>query len=96
MPRGHPAYKFIETLYDHSTQSKQPFFDFEPIENFQTALASPDKKVSEAKALKIISGLLRISAPAQPNLDRVLTRSEAAQLVYQHVTDLQQRGHGQP
>ena len=96
VPRGHPAYKFIETLYDHSTQSEQAFFDFEPSENFQTALAYPDKKVSEAKALKIISGLLRISAPAQPNLDRVLTRSEAAQLVYQHVTDLQQRGHGQP
>ena len=39
--RGHPAFKYIETLYDYSTQSRQPFFDFEPSKNFRTAPCSP-------------------------------------------------------
>ena len=29
VPRGHPAFKYIETLYDYSTQSEEPFFDYE-------------------------------------------------------------------
>ena len=31
VPRGHPAFKYIETLYDYSTQSEEPFFDFEQV-----------------------------------------------------------------
>ena len=83
VPRGHPAFKYIETLYDHSTQSKQPFFDFEPSEDFKTALAHPDKKISSAQAAKILSGLLNKKVPAPSNPDAGLTRGEAAQLVYQ-------------
>ena len=84
VPRGHVAFKYIETLYDYSTQSKQPFFDFEPSKDFRTALAHPDKKVSGAQAVRILSGLLKkqVPAPSNPNVD--LTRGEAAQLVYQY------------
>ena len=84
VPRGHPAFKYIETLYDYSTQSKQPFFDFEPSKNFKTALAHPDKKVSNAQAVRILSGLLRKQVPASTNPNADLTRGEAAQFVYQY------------
>ena len=84
VPRGHPAFKYIETLYDHSTQSKQPFFDFEPSKDFKTALAHPDKKVSGAQAVRILSGLLKKQVPAPSNPDADLTRGEAAELVYQY------------
>ena len=84
VPRGHPAFKYIETLYDYSTQSKWPFFDFEPSKDFRTALAHPDKKVSGAQAVKILSGLLKKQVPAPSNPDADLTRGEAAQLVYQY------------
>jgi hypothetical protein len=83
VPRGHPAFKYIETLYDYSTQSKQPFFDFEPSKDFKTAVAHPDKKVSGDQAAKILSGLLKKKVPAPSNPDAGLTRGEAAQLVYQ-------------
>ena len=85
VPRGHPAFKYIETLYDHSTQSKQPFFDFEPSEDFRTALAHPDKELTGAQAARILSGLLNKNVPAPSNPDPNLTRGEAAQLVYQHL-----------
>ena len=81
--RSHPAYKYIETLYDYSTQSKPPFFDFEPSKDFKTALAHPDKTVSGAQAAKIISGLLKKKVSAPDNAE--LTRGEAAQLIYQHM-----------
>ena len=84
VPRGHPAFKYIETLYDYSTQSKQPFFDFEPSKDFKTALAHPDKKVSGAQAVRVLSGLLTKKVPAHSNPDADLTRGEAAQLVYQY------------
>lgn len=85
--RGHPAFKYIETLYDYSTQSTQPFFDFEPSENFRTAVAHPDKPVTAAKAAEILSGLLKKKVPAPSNPDAALTRGEAAMLVYQCLTD---------
>jgi hypothetical protein len=84
VPRGHPAFKYIETLYDYSTQSKQPFLDFEPSKDFKTALAHPDKKVSGAQAVRILSGLLKKQVPAPSDPDADLTRGEAAQLVYQY------------
>jgi hypothetical protein len=84
VPRGHPAFKYIETLYDYSTQSKWPFFDFEPSKDFRTALAHPDEKVSGAQAVRILSGLLKKKVPAPSKPDANLTRGEAAQLVYQY------------
>ncbi len=83
--RGHPAFKYIETLYDYSTQSRQPVFDFEPRKDFRTALAHPDRKVSGAQAAKILSGLLKKKVPAPSNSDADLMRGEAAQLVYQYL-----------
>ena len=83
--RGHPAFKYIETLYDYSTQSKPPFFEFEPSKDFNTALAHPDKKVSGSQAAKILSGLLKKKVRAPSNPDADLTRGEAAQLVYQYL-----------
>ena len=82
VPRGHPAFRYIETLYDYSTQSKQPFFDFEPSADFKTALAHPGKNVTGTRAAKILSGLLKKKVPAPSNPDSDLSRGEAAQLVY--------------
>ena len=83
--RGHPAYKYIETLYDYSTQAETPFFDFEPSKNFKTALAHPDKKLTGAEAAKIVSGLLKKKALQSSAQDQNLTRSGAAQLIYQQL-----------
>ena len=91
VPRGHPAFQYIETLYDYSTQSHRPFFDYEiHKETGKTTmiLAYPDQEVTRAKAIKIISGLLRKKAQAWPKPDANLTRGEAAQLIYQ------QKGRG--
>jgi len=83
--RGNSAFKYIETLYDYSTQSYEPFFDYgiqkEPGKR-NRALAYPSKKVTRASAIKIISGLLKEKVQAQPSPDTYLTRSEAALLIY--------------
>ncbi|MCR9296291.1 MAG: FAD-dependent oxidoreductase [bacterium] len=85
VPRGHPAFPYIETLYDYSTQAKQPFFDFEPNKDFKTARAHPDRRVSNAQAAKILSGLLQKNVPVPADPDADLTRGEAARLVYQYL-----------
>ena len=66
VPRGHRAFKYIETLYDHSTQSLDPFFDFEPNRGFTTARAYPERAVTGSRAARILSGLLKreIAAPS--------------------------------
>ena len=88
VPRGHPAFKYVETLYDYSTQSLQPFFDYEVRKDSKksgrSVLAHPDQKVSGAKATKIISGLLQKIVPSWPKPDANLTRGEAARLIYQN------------
>ena len=85
VPRGHPAFKYIETLYDYSTQSKEPFFDFDPSDGFKTALAHPEDKVRGAQAAQILSGLLHKKVSLSGNSEAELTRAEATQLVYQHL-----------
>ncbi len=94
VPRGHPAFKYMETLYDYSTQSTAPFFDYE-IRNYLSywwqnqsghgppVFAYPDNSVSGEKATRIISGLLKKSVPEWHTPKANLTRGEAAQLVYQ-------------
>ncbi|MDE0768409.1 MAG: FAD-dependent oxidoreductase [Opitutaceae bacterium] len=87
VPRGHPAFKFIETLYDYSTQSQEPFFDYETDKEpgkSTRVLAHPDQEVSDSDAAKIISGLLQKVVSAGPMPDAKLTRSEAAQMIYQN------------
>ena len=88
VPRGHATFKYIETLYDYSTQSQEPFFDYEidkaPGGNTRV-LAHPDQEVSGSDAAKIISGLLQKVVSAGPKPDAKLTRSEAAQMIYQNI-----------
>jgi hypothetical protein len=90
VPRSHPAFKYVETLYDYSTQSREPFFDYELQKGSKKALAHPDQKVTGARATKIISGLLQTKMPAWPEPEVTLTRGEAARLVYQSTK------HGNP
>jgi hypothetical protein len=90
VPRGHPAFKYIETLYDYSTQSREPFFDYEidkgPGQRARV-LARPDQELSGGDAAKIISGLLQKRAPTGPEPDAKLARGEAAQMIYRNLGD---------
>ena len=85
VPRGHPAFKFIETLYDYSTQSLTPFFEFKVSKEANgpsIVLAQPELKVSGSVATSVISGLLQRDVSTSVNPDANLTRGEAAQLIY--------------
>ena len=62
---------------------KKPFFDFEPSDDFKTALAHPEKHVSGVQAVKILSGLLQQEFSSKLKVDADLTRGEAALLIYQ-------------
>lgn len=93
VPRGHPAFKYMESLYDYSTQSIEPFFEYE-VRNYLSywwgarsvkgppAFAYPDLAVTGAMATKIISGLLKKEIPASSKPEANLTRGEAAMLIY--------------
>jgi len=87
VPRGHPAFKYMETLYDNSTRSPKPFLDYEvrkygnkPGERM-VAFAHPDRAVSGAEAARLMAGLLPGKAPASPGREENLTRGDAAQLI---------------
>ncbi len=88
VPRGHYAFKYIETLYDYSTQSLEPFLDYEihrvPAKNTRI-YAHPDREVTGAKATEILSGLLRKKVKRWHDSDANLTRGEAVQLIYQQL-----------
>ena len=86
VPRNHPAFKYIETLYDYSTQSQEPFLDYDILrepEKRARVLARPDQELSSEYATKILTGLLRKEVPSSPDPNANLTRGEAAQLIYQ-------------
>ncbi len=103
-PRGHPAFKYIETIYDHSTQSATPFLDYENPSKAKpkgkakaesrteapAALVHPDSPMTHGEAAKWLSGMLHgnISEPAN-NPEAKFTRGEAAQIFYRV---LNQRG----
>ena len=82
-PEGILLSNTLKTLYDCSTQSKEPFFAFEPTAGFKTALAHPEKHVRGVQAVKILSGLLQQKFSSELKIDRDLTRGEAALLIYQ-------------
>ena len=96
VPRGHPAFKFMETLYDYSTQSTEPFFEYEK-RNYLNywwrnqsgagppVFAYPDQMVTGKKASRIISGLLKKQVAPWKDPDVNLTRGEAAIRVYQQI-----------
>ena len=87
VPRGHYAFKYIETLYDYSTQSHEPFFDYKIHREHgkKRVLAHPDREVTGAKATKIVSGLMLKKVKGRPDLEAKLTRGEAVQLIYQQL-----------
>ena len=82
-PRGHPSFKYIETLYDNSTQSLNPFFEYEIQTETSKVFVHPEQHVDLSYARSIISGLLQKQLSIQPKSDTKLTRGEAAMLIYQ-------------
>jgi hypothetical protein len=86
-PRGHPSFKFIETLYDNSTQSLNPFFEYEIQPKTFKVMARPEQHVDLAYARRIISGLLQKPLPKQFKPNTKLTRGEAAELIYKYIKD---------
>ena len=87
--RGHRAFKYVETLYDYSTQSLEPYFEYERIKittesgHSEQVLAHPDQELNGQRAVRILSGLLKKQVPALAEPDALLTRGEAAKLIYQ-------------
>ena len=86
-PRGHPSFKYIETLYDNSTQLMNPFFSYEIHPKTFKVLAHPEQHVDLAYARRIISGLLQKPLPKQLKPNTKLTRGEAALLIYKYIKD---------
>ncbi|MGN6268011.1 MAG: FAD-dependent oxidoreductase [Ginsengibacter sp.] len=98
VPRSNPYFKYIETLYDYSTQAAKPFFKYE-IRNYLNywwgspslqgppVYAYPDHAISGKQAIEIISGLLKKQISGSEGNDSVLTRGEAALLVYHILTE---------
>ena len=88
VPRGHYAFRYIETLYDYSTQSHEPFLDYKIHREHgkkTRVLAHPDREVTGAKATEIVSGLMRKKVKGWPDPEANLTRGEAVQLIYQQL-----------
>ena len=95
VPRSHSAFKFIETLYDYSTQSAQPFLDYEVRDYLNywwgsrtvkgpPAFAYPDRALTAGAAARIVAGLLGKPAPVTTEPRALLSRREAAELIYRH------------
>jgi len=95
VPRSHSAFKFIETLYDYSTQSAQPFLDYEVRDYLNywwgsrtrkgpPAIAYPDRAPTAGAAARIVAGLLGKPAPLTTEPRALLSRREAAELIYRH------------
>ncbi|MBX2817534.1 MAG: FAD-dependent oxidoreductase [Saprospiraceae bacterium] len=94
VPRGHPAFKYMESLYDYSTQSSAPFFEYE-VRNYLSywwgarsvkgppAYAYPDHAVTGEMAARILSGLLGKNIGVSTASDAVLSRGEAAMLMHE-------------
>lgn len=83
--RLHPYFRYIETLYDTSTQSLEPFLDYEIVQEAgkrRQVFVHPDDVVNGAQAARIISGLLQKDVEGVSEGNRALSRGEAAQLVY--------------
>lgn len=92
VPSKNPYFKYIETLYDYSTQSAEPFFKYE-VRNYQNywwnnptlqgppVYAYPNQAISGKLALQIVSGLLQKSIAGSEINDAILTRGKAAVMI---------------
>jgi hypothetical protein len=91
VPRSHPSFRYIETLYDLSSQSERPFLKYEVRDylNYRSlkdasAFAYPDRPVDSRTAARILAGLssqpedaiAKMGAPDQP-----IRRGEACRMV---------------
>ncbi|MEQ8556005.1 MAG: FAD-dependent oxidoreductase [Cyclobacteriaceae bacterium] len=94
VPRGHPGFKYIETLYDMSTQSEVPFFDYETKNymnywwmvrsgNGSPVYAYPEKSMTWEGANRILSGLLKKDISGMRKTKDIITKRDAAILVYE-------------
>jgi hypothetical protein len=92
VPPTNPYFKYIETLYDYSTQSTKPFFKYE-VRNYQNywwgnstllgppVYAYPDQAISGKLALQIVSGLLKKSIIDTEINNEILTRGKAVLMI---------------
>jgi len=102
VPWDHPAFKFIETLYDHSTQSTEPFlpyqvrnymnyFSWDHFSNYQPSSIRAPAFANPEQA--VTGGLARqiLSGLLMRSVEvpdvRFLTRGEAAGLIYRLKAD---------
>jgi hypothetical protein len=93
VPRSNPYFKYMETLYDYSTQAEKPFFKYE-VRNYLNywwgspslqgppVYAYPNHAVSGKQAMEIISGLLQRQISGSEKNDSILTRGQAALMIY--------------
>jgi hypothetical protein len=82
LPRGHPVFKSLETIYDLSTQAPVPFLDYKKggKGNDTKALVHPDEAITGEEAARIAAGVTRKKTPT-PRADAHLTRAEAARFI---------------
>ena len=91
-PRGHPYYKYIETVYDLNTESGKSFFPFEvrknpgsPTMRDAAAFVHPDSSVTGAILAKILTGALAQKhvpvPPLRVDAGHPVTRAEACRIV---------------
>src|SRR5690625_2208546 len=78
VPRSHPGFKYIETLYDYSTQSEDPFFNYKVWNTLNywwgstshhgpPVFAYPDHAITAEIARNMISGILEVVISVYPD-----------------------------
>ena len=97
--RGHRAFAYLETLYDLSSQSAEPFFLFNTqasqgaSRSGKELLAQPDNPVSPNRAIQILRGVIGedFTWPASIPKPVDLTRGQAAMLILEAVNWVSQK-----
>lgn len=99
VPRENPWFRYIETLYDYSTQSAKPFLPYE-VRNYLNywwgdsslhgppVYAYPNNAISGKLALQIVSGLLQKSLNTPEINESMLTKRKATVMIY-HISEKQ-------
>ena len=92
VPRNNLYFKYIETLYDHSTQAVKPFFSYD-VRNYlnywwgsSATLGPPvyayaDRAISGKLAMSIVTNLLQNPISGFEIDDPILTRGKAALMI---------------
>jgi hypothetical protein len=88
--RSHRAFKYVETLYDYSSQSLEPFLEYEKVDiitesgRTKKTVIHPDRALDGEQAIKILSGVMNKQLTPRTNPEALLSRGEAAKLIYDH------------